>query len=89
MVKIDRDFSFSMPERERDSQGRFEERVKLEEVLKMFEEGVPLSATEVANEFDMSNRAALNKLQELQEQGLIERKQVGSRAVVWWKPPQE
>lgn len=74
-----------MPDQERDEKGRFEEKVRLEDVLAMFN-GEPVSASEVAEEFDISNRAALNKLEKLQERGEIERKNVGSRAVVWWRP---
>lgn len=73
-----------MNEQERDQQGRFEEKVTLEDVLAMFNDE-PLSASDVADEFDISNRAALNKLEELKERGEIQRKNVGSRAVVWWR----
>lgn len=74
-----------MAKQDRDKRGRFEEKVRLEDVLDMFN-GEPVSATEIADRFDISNRAALNKLEELQEEGKIERKNVGSRAVVWWRP---
>lgn len=74
-----------MAKQERDEHGRFEEKVQLEDVLEMFD-SEPVSATEVAERFDISNRAALNKLEKLREQGEIERKNVGSRAVVWWRP---
>jgi len=74
-----------MAEQERDEHGRFEEKVQLEDVSDMFTNGEPVSATEVAKKFDISNRAALNKLEKLQEQGEIQRKNVGSRAVVWWR----
>ena len=76
-----------MAEQDRDEKGRFEEKVTLEDVLNLFEAGEPLSATDVADEFDISNRAALYKLEALKEGDKIERKQVGSRAIVWWKPP--
>lgn len=75
-----------MAEQERDEKGRFEEKVTLDDVLAMFEDGEPLSATDVAERFDISNRAALNKLEQLHEEGDVERKTVGSRAVVWWRP---
>lgn len=74
-----------MAEQERDERGRFEEKVSLNDILCLFEDGEPLAATDVADHFDISNRAALNKLEQLQEAGEIERKQVGSRAVVWWR----
>jgi predicted ArsR family transcriptional regulator len=75
-----------MAQQDRDEQGRFEEKVRSEDILSMFEDGEPISATDVADRFDISNRAALNKLDRLKEEGEIERKNVGSRAVVWWKP---
>lgn len=73
-----------MAEQERDEQGRFEEKVTLEDVLDLFNDE-PLSASDVAETFDISNRAALNKLERLREEGEVERKNVGSRAVVWWR----
>lgn len=75
-----------MAEQTRDNQGRFQEKVTLDDVHELFDRGEPISATDVADEFDISNRAALNKLEKLEENGMIERKQVGSRAVVWWRP---
>lgn len=74
-----------MPEQERDDRGRFEDKVSEKDLLSMFEKGEPVSATEVADRFEISNRAALNNLENLQEEGIIERKSVGSRAVVWWR----
>lgn len=74
-----------MQDQERDQNGRFEEKVTLESVLDLFEEGEPITATDVADNFDISNRAALNKLEALEDEGEIDRKNVGSRAVVWWK----
>ena len=74
-----------MAEQERDKRGRFEKKVTLEDVLAMFD-GEPISASDVAEKFDISNRAALNKLEQLKKEGEVERKNVGSRAVVWWRP---
>lgn len=74
-----------MAEQERDKRGRFEEKVTLEDVLAMFD-GEPISASDVAEKFDISNRAALNKLEQLKKEDEVERKNVGSRAVVWWRP---
>lgn len=75
----------TMAEQERDKRGRFEEKVTLEDVLAMFD-GEPISASDVAEKFDISNRAALNKLEQLKKEDEVERKNVGSRAVVWWRP---
>lgn len=74
-----------MGDRERNDQGRYTEQVSVDDVLRLFDGGEPLTAGEVADAFDISNRAALNKLDELHERGEIERKEVGARAVVWWK----
>ena len=50
-----------------------------------------MTATKLADVFDRSNRGVLNKLNTLYERGAVERKEVGSRAVVWWatekRPP--
>lgn len=73
-----------MSERDRDAQGRFEEKIKLSDVLEMFDDE-PLTATEIANRLDISNRAALNKLNDLHDEGMINRKEVGAKAIIWWR----
>lgn len=77
-------FSYPMEEQERDEKGQYKEKVSLDEILSIFNPREPLTATEVANYFEISNRAALNKLEALREKGVIRRKDVGSRAIVWW-----
>jgi predicted ArsR family transcriptional regulator len=59
----------------------------LDDVLSVFEQSDDpvLTASEVADYLDVSRRTALRKLQELEEQGEVGRKEVGSRAVVWWE----
>jgi len=72
-------------DRERDESGRYVQRLAPERLLAVLRRAdEPMTATELAEEFDVTNRTALNKLDQLHEQNRIERKEVGSRAVVWW-----
>jgi len=81
--------------RERDERGRYVETVTTERVLEFLRRAdEPMTATELADEFDVTNRAVLNKLNALHEHEDAERKEVGARAVVWWatgrpSPPEE
>jgi len=72
-------------ERERDKSGQYVEQVTLDAVLHIFEDAdVPvLTASEVADELDCSRPAAYNKLEKLVEQGDLQKKKVGARAVVY------
>ena len=71
--------------RERDERGRYVETLTSERVLACLRRAdEPLTATELASEFSVTNRAVLNKLNSLHERGVVERKEVGARAVVWW-----
>lgn len=72
-------------ERERNKSGQYVEQVTLNAVLHVFEEAdVPvLTASEVADELDCSRPAAYNKLEKLVEQGELQKKKVGARAVVY------
>ena len=42
------------------------------------------TAGEVGEALDCTGQAARKKLNQLHEDGKIERKEVGARAVVWW-----
>ena len=75
----------SMSRNERDDQGRYTGKVSLDDVRAFFERSEPRTASEIADGLGISNRAALNKLDELHEQGEIQRKKVGARAVVWYR----
>ena len=44
-----------------------------------------LTAVEIAESFGVSRAAANARLKGLQDDGKVERKTVGSRAVVWWR----
>lgn len=70
----------------RSEDGRFSETVSPEDALAVFEDHEPLTAKEVAAELGASRRTALNKLTALADRGDIRRKEVGGRAVVFWKP---
>ncbi|MDQ2055962.1 response regulator of citrate/malate metabolism [Halobellus sp. H-GB7] len=48
-----------------------------------------LTAVEVGDELGISQQAAHSRLSNAHESGDIERKKVGSRAVVWWLPDQD
>ena len=45
-----------------------------------------LTATEVAEQLGITQQGAHHKLQRAHEKGAVEKKKVGSRAVVWWVP---
>lgn len=69
----------------RDDKGRYVETLSSERVLGYLHRlNEPATAAELAKVFDCSNRGVLNKLNTLHERGAVERKDVGSRAVVWW-----
>lgn len=72
-------------ERNRDEQGRYVEKLTTARVLVYLRRvNEPVTATELADVFDVTNRAVLNKLDTLHSRGDAERKEVGARAVVWW-----
>ena len=77
--------------RERDESGQYVEQVTLDSVMEIFDRtDVPvLTASEIADELGCSRPAAYNKLKTLVEQGKIREKNVGARAVVYWKSPSE
>jgi predicted ArsR family transcriptional regulator len=45
-----------------------------------------LTATEIAAELDIGRRGLLARLEELEDEGFLISKSVGSRSVVWWYP---
>lgn len=64
--------------------GRYAEAVTLDDVLGLFVDYEPRTASEVGEELGIVRRTAYNKLQTLAERGDLERKKVGRRAVVLW-----
>jgi len=45
-----------------------------------------LTATDIADELDITQQGAHAKLQRAHKQGIVKKKTVGARAVVWWIP---
>lgn len=43
-----------------------------------------VTASEVAEQVDIKRPGTLQRLKQLYEEGVVERKRVGSRAVIWW-----
>jgi predicted DNA-binding transcriptional regulator len=71
--------------RERGDNGQFVEKASRDDVLTVLvEHNEPMTGTEVGDTLGISNRSALDKLNMLHERGVIERKKVGGRSVVWW-----
>lgn len=69
--------------------GQFVEQTPVGEVLELLETAnEPLTATEIAEQLNISNRTALDKLNELNESDpTVTRKQVGASAVIWFIRP--
>jgi DNA-binding Lrp family transcriptional regulator len=61
-------------------------RVSDEEILRVFRkaDAPVLTASEVADELPISHSAVNPRLRDLADSGRLSRKNVGSRAVVWW-----
>ena len=69
----------------RNERGRFVERVSPDSVFELLlHADEPLTASEIGEELELTNRSALNKLDELHDQEKIQRKEVGASAIVWW-----
>lgn len=77
------------PDRDRTEAGQFREEVTPDEVLTLFSDQEPRTASEIADELGIVRRTAYNKLQTLAERGDLHRKKVGGRAVVYWRPAEE
>jgi DNA-binding MarR family transcriptional regulator len=74
---------------ERDEKGRYSEKTPAEKVLVLFDDTEPRTTSEVAEELDVAQKTAYNKLEQLREEGEIEKKNIGGLAVVWWCPNPE
>ncbi len=72
-------------ERNRDT-GRYVQTLTLDAVLRAMREASDpvVTAKELSERLDYSSEAARQKLVQLHEQGLIERRKVGAGAVIWW-----
>lgn len=75
-----------MSEQQRDESGKFGEKVTDQDVLKMFDnaDAPVLTAAELAAELPLSASAVNSRLNRMREDGLVDRKETGARAVAWW-----
>ncbi|RRJ29941.1 MULTISPECIES: hypothetical protein [Halocatena] len=75
-----------MSDANRDDSGKYTARVSDEAILTALEQapGHVGTAAELAAELPIGRRAVRERLLALQEQGTVDRKKVGGRAVVWW-----
>ena len=73
-------------DRSRSSGGEYEAVVSDEDLLNVFRESEKpvLTAKQVAGEVRIGRKAVLVRLRELEDSGVVERMEVGARAVVWW-----
>jgi hypothetical protein len=78
------------PDRDRNNQGQFSDRIPPERVLEVFESrgdrARPLTASDVIDELGIARRTAHNKLNTLVERGALDTRKVGARGRVWWVP---
>ncbi|PSP79049.1 hypothetical protein BRC81_06140 [Halobacteriales archaeon QS_1_68_20] len=74
--------------KQRDGGGRYVETVSDRELLHFFESGRRdfYSAREIAEEFGVDRSQAHRRLKRLADGGELERVEVGTRNVVWWRP---
>lgn len=72
-------------DRERNESGEYTETVSTQDVLEAVENGGHVvTAGELTDVLDTSRDTVLRRLRTLHENGEVERKEVGARAVVWW-----
>ncbi len=73
-------------DRSRGEGGTYEPEVSDEDLLDVFRESEKpvLTAKQVAGEVSIGRKAVLERLRGLEERGVVERMEVGARAVVWW-----
>ena len=72
--------------RERTETGEFVETVTLDRVVSAIPavDAPVVTTRDVADRLDCTTEAARQKLAQLTEQGRVDRRKVGGRAVVWW-----
>ncbi|MDZ7689425.1 MAG: helix-turn-helix domain-containing protein [Halobacteriales archaeon] len=71
--------------RARDESGKFSSEVTDQDILKIFDRtGEPMTAPELAEELPLTKDGVTYRLKQMQEKGLVGRKEAGARAVVWW-----
>lgn len=72
--------------RRRDEGGKFEGEVTEQDILRVLDrsEEPVLTASEVADELPVGDKAVYLRLRDMHDDHLVGRKKVGGRAVVWW-----
>lgn len=61
-------------------------KVSDEQILKLFRNSPDpvLTASEIADQVDLTRRNVLDRLKDLEDEGFLVSKKVGSRSTVWW-----
>lgn len=59
-----------------------------EQILELFRDSDDpvLTASEIADQVDLTRRNVLNRLKDLETEGALRSKKVGGRSTVWWLP---
>ncbi|MFU8869699.1 hypothetical protein [Natronococcus sp.] len=75
-----------MSDANRDSGGKYTPTVSDEEILEAMDRipGPVTTAAELADVLPIGRRAIRERLKDFEKRGLVARKKVGGRAVVWW-----
>lgn len=63
--------------------GTNEPQTTAEEIMEIMEPGEPYSASEIGESFDLAHGTIHHRLNKMAEDGLIEKKKLGHRTVVW------
>jgi hypothetical protein len=73
-------------ERKRDEGGKFEGEVTEQDILRVLDrsEEPVLTASDISDELPVGDKAVYLRLRDMHDDGLLGRKKVGGRAVVWW-----
>lgn len=75
-----------MSEQQRNEEGHFTGKVTDQDILKVFDfaDEPVLTASEVAAELPITREAAGRRLNQMRENGLVDRKKTGARSIAWW-----
>lgn len=75
-----------MSERKRDPEtGRYKQKITKKDVLeRLKQDGEPKTAREISKKLNVSHPTVLEKLNELNKEKNVNRKEVGANSVIWW-----
>lgn len=75
-----------MSEADRDGSDRRERKITDQDILKVFDRADEpvLTSSEIADALPVTRQAVNYRLKRMHEDGLVDRKETGARAVVWW-----